>query len=248
MARRVMRGKLGFAMICTAGGLWLAPLAAADPFYLRYDANVLPEEDGWTRFAVHDYENSIRTVEGGIFTLDTRASLEIGDLYELWSPNIAPDPGEVLRVSWRMRTVESLEAFPYTDVALGINAFDHTFVSFYIAPDYVIENEYLYGATDLITHIDPSRAHDYTLVSENLSYYVLFIDGSPAITGHFHGYGWPDTSRVVFGDSIVGLSSLSEWDYVEVAVVAEPSAMTLAAAGCVLLRRKARARGLCGNL
>ncbi len=236
MARR---GKLGFAMLFTTGVLWLAPLAKADPCYLRYDADgVFPEEAGWTRF-YDDGAGESRSIDQGVLTLDTLASRDIFDLYEVSDEALTPNAGEEFSLSWRMQTTAQDASFPKSDVAVGVINSEHSYAILYIGSDFVTEDRFLAGFTELAASFAPDVAHTFRFLTRDMETYSLFVDGQPAFTGEFHDYAWRDVPRVSWGDAFVGYASLSQWDFVEVAVTPEPPSV-LAVAACLLLRKRFR--------
>ncbi|MCG3129112.1 MAG: hypothetical protein CHACPFDD_04021 [Phycisphaerae bacterium] len=211
----------------SAMALLIAPLAAADPYYLRYDADgVFPEESGWTRY-YDDAGVEKRSIEEGVLSLDTTGALEIFDLYEVVIPALNLKSGESLRVSWRMQTVDTNAEFPNSDVSVAIVNERGAFAGFYIASSYLIEFRYLLGYDELHVPIAPGEFHTYEFASFDMETYDLYVDSQLAISGEFHDFAWRDAPRVGFGDSVTGYTSVSLWDRVEVSVTPEPASLVV---------------------
>lgn len=215
--------------------------ASADPFYLRYDADeTFPEQEGWTRYWSDPDGTLIRTVEHGIFRLDTRASTAIFDLYELVSQAFILDPGEELHVTWRMQTLETQVDWYWSDVLLGVVNADHAFARLFLGPDFVSADERPPLGPERLYEFQGGIPHTFAFVSTDMLEYDLYVDGVHAFRGLFEGYAWRECPRIAFGDAVTGRSSLSEWDYLEVAVIPEPSGLGLfvgLALLCIAARR-----------
>jgi len=206
-------------------------LGRADSFYLRYDADeTFPEQEGWTRYWDDPDGELVRTIEDGIFRLDTRGSSAIFDLYRVISDAFDLEGGERLEVTWRMQTVETSGSYGRSDVIVLIVNKDHAYAEFFLGRDFVSEDEELGGEPEHFYNVDPGVPHVLEFVTDDMSDYELFVDGDFAFRGLFHGYAWHAVPRVSFGDAMIGRTSLSEWDYVEVAVVPEASSSVLGAA------------------
>jgi hypothetical protein len=213
-------------ILLVTGVLWVgaAPLAGS-PFYLRYDADeTFPEQQGWGRYWGDPDDKLIRSVENGVFRLDTRGSYAIFDLYEIISAAFILEPGEELQLAWRMRTLETSGSWGRSDVVLGIVNESHAYVELFVGPDFVSEDEEFGGEPEHLYALDAESAHTYHLTTSNMEEYELYVDGVLAFHGGFHDYAWRPAPRVTFGDAITGRTSLSEWEYVEVAVIPEPEA------------------------
>jgi len=219
------------AIVCLALLTSGASLARADSFYLRYNADeTFPEQEGWVRYTQGPWWLSERGLRDGIFRLDTRASASIADHYMVTDPALEPAMGQFLRLTWCMRTLESDLLGDMSDVDLGITNAARQNVQFFVAPEFVVETgdgppwdpEHWYP-------LKPGAFHTYLFVTSDMQTYELYVDGAFAFGGEFRGTSFRPGPNVGFGDVIVGLSSLSEWDFVEVAVVPEPSAALSAA-------------------
>jgi len=229
--------RFAFLFSALLGGI--AGTAAADPFYLRYDADeTFPEQEGWTRVTYGPAELIQRGVDDGIFWLDTRASELISDTYRVADPTIEPGIDEVLSVTWRMRTLETDTTHYTSDVTLNVGN-DWGFAKFYLAPGYVSAHGAGVGPPEHVYLLEVGLMHTYHFVTADLTSYQLYVDGQLAFEDVFT-WNYPGSGpHVSFGDSALGDTSLSEWDYVEVAVVPEPGTVWfLAIYGTSRFRRR----------
>jgi hypothetical protein len=192
------------------------------PFYLRYDPDeTFPEQEGWGRYWDDPENQLIRSVENGIFELDTRGSYSIFDLYEVVSNAFNLDVGEELRITWHMQTLETDEWSHRSDVCVAIVNESHAYVQLFIARGYVSEDELPGGEPEHLYWLGPGIPHTYEFTTGDMETYALYVDGIFAFSGVFHDYAWREVPRVAFGDTIIGRTSLSEWEYVDVEVVPE---------------------------
>jgi hypothetical protein len=205
------------------GILALAALTSptrADPFYLRYDAEeTYPEQDGFTRYGQDPEGLLVRSVKDGLFTIDSRASFGIFDLYLVQSDAFELERGEELRINWRMRTLEDTGTPQQTDVNFFLSNSSAAFVDLFIGPGFVSENEL--GDEHFYPFLP--GFHTFSFRSADMLSYQLFVDGAFAFAGLFHAQAIIGPNFVTFGDAVIGERSLSKWDYVEIAVVPEPS-------------------------
>jgi hypothetical protein len=231
MAGRSVTGVIVFlsAALLLAG----AVSARADPFYLRYDADeVYPEDAGWTRYWQDPSGAEKRSLEDGWLTLDTRDSYSIFDSYYVRSSAFELRPGEQLQVSWRMQMLETDFVGGWkTDVTVFVSNGDSQYVQLCLAPDYVAEEGYGMEEPDNYFAFEPGVAHDFLFASSDMEHFELHVDGEFAFSGVFLWDALIGANVVAFGDAWIGLRSLSQWDYVEVAVVPEPPTLVVS---CVL--------------
>ncbi len=223
--------------ICAAAAV-LCVLAAtparADPFYLRYDAasGLFPEQDGWTRY-LHDPAGlEKRSVEGGGLTLDTRDSYSIFDLYYVRSPALDLQPGEQLRVAWRMQTLETDVSDYMADPSVCLTNSLGQYVDLYMATDFVAHGgRGLEGKPDQEASLRSGVPHSYLLTSDDMQSFRLDVDGTFAFSGEFLSDAAIGPNCASFGDTFVGLRSLSVWYYFAAGVIPEPSGVAL---GCMI--------------
>lgn len=230
-----------YLMLATFVVLTAAGPAQAQRFFQRYDADELfPEEDGWARYWGDPEGRLVRTLQNGIFRLDTRGSSSIFDTYEVISEAFVLGPEEEFRATWRMETLETDASYGRSDVAFFIINEFHEYAEFYLAPTYVSEHRLIGGTMEHLYEIEAGVAHTYYVVTTDMQVYDLYVDGEFAFQGHLQEYAWRNVPRVAFGDAITGFTSLSEWDFVEISVVPEPSSGVALAAVLPFSLRAAR--------
>lgn len=221
---------LCFTAVCALG----VSAASADEYWVSYEANDYPENEGWTRTFTDKNGNvgqggAIRTLENGTLVLDSLRSVMIVDFYEMSRP-IDPDPGELFIMRWRLK----IDSVPqHRDPGVGVFADAFTGVSFEFSESNLISRL----EQNVSAPFEPYMFHVFELRSYDMAAYELSIDGTVALEGRFISIGNP--SRVGWGDVIQGATSLSRWDYFEFGVVPEPSALLsiLCVALPVLARR-----------
>jgi hypothetical protein len=209
-------------MIHTAAALllMLIPAAVADEYWVSYQGNDYPENEGWTRQfsdenGVFGRGGAIRSLEDGTLVLDSLRSVMIVDYYETTRP-IDPDPGELFIMRWRFK-IDSVPRLydptigVFSDRSRGVG-FEFSESSFRSAFE-----------TNVRVSFEPHEFHVFELRSSDMEHYDLLMDGSPVLVGRFMPAGPP--SHLVWGDGVQGATSLSRWDYVEFGVVPEPSSM-----------------------
>ncbi|MGD8452760.1 MAG: hypothetical protein PVJ57_13150 [Phycisphaerae bacterium] len=238
------RSVIGVIVLLSAALLLAGAVSArADPFYLRYDADeVYPEDAGWERNLYDPGGLAKRSLDAGWLTLDTRGSYAIWDMYYVHSTAFGLRSAEQLRVSWRMQTLETDFVGGWnTDVDVFISNGDSEYVQLFLAPDYVAHTEYGMEEPDHYVALEPGVAHSFLFTSSDMQEFELHVDGTFAFSGVFLWNALAGPNRVSFGDKAIGLRSLSQWDYVEVAVVPEPATLVVSCmlgAPAVLLRRR----------
>lgn len=227
--------------VCLAAGLAAvtAPASAA-PFYMRYDAiKTLPEQEGFTRRTSDPDRLIERSVADGVFTLDTRASPWLFDLYSTPPQAFNVAEGEKFRARWRMRTIETDVGANPSDVVFAITNSSAAIVEFFLTPDAIVEP----GVVDIGSFqshsLAPGIPHTFEMRSSDMQLYSLFVDGEFAFDGAFHDFALIGEHVATFGDTISGLASLSQWNYVEIAVIPKPSALAgLTIAVTLVLHRR----------
>lgn len=210
-------------VVCAALGALALP-AGAEPYWITYEGNDLPENEGWNRYwgnADGEYQGpgAYRTVEDGILTMDSLYDLEVYDFVEMTLPGqIDPDPGETFIAEWRLK-VEQVDGlidpavWIFSDTAMVLG-FDYG-VSFMRS---VFENY-------RVIPITPGMFHEYRLISADMHIYELYIDGAIAIEGQFsQNLG---QSTVGWGDNAHPAACRTQWDYFRFGVVPEPDAIFL---------------------
>jgi len=210
--------------------------AGADEYWLTYEGNDLPENEGWERHwgndeGSHEGEGAIRTVEDGILTMDSMYDLRVYDYacHYLYG-ELDPDPGELFVAEWRVYIEDWVGDYGHWDSKVSICSDEGWLLAFGLFPDHV-ESQF---EGDVYIPITPDVFHEYLLVSWDMRAYELYIDGELALLGSF----WDDhlSSKFSWGDCVSGAASLAHWDYVRFGAVPEPEAGLLLALGLLAWR------------
>jgi hypothetical protein len=198
-------------------GLLAAP-AGAEEYWIAYEGNDFPENEGWKRVfcdpnGVVGQGGAVRTLEDGALVLDSRESVMIVDFYN-WSRPIDPDPGELFIMRWRLK-VDEVSA--REDPSVVAFSDDFRAVGFEFSESYV--TSIFEAGVDI--PFEPGVFHAFELSSWDMTDYELWIDGVLTQTGEFHDVF--EASRVRWGDGVQGSASLARWDYFRFGVVPEPA-------------------------
>jgi hypothetical protein len=211
--------------------------ALADQYWVTYEGNDFPENEGWERYAYAG--GAERYLQEGCLVLDGRASIDISDFYRQPLP-ADPGPGEVFLAQWRMR-VDEVSGFFDPGVAVG--SYGHGAVVL------CYQQNRIYSLLEgVFIDFAPGVFHEYSLVSVDMLSYALYIDGALGRTGLF--VGPMSQSQVDWGDYTQGASSLSDWDFFRFGVVPEPTTgllFALGGLGAMLLRTR-RTRRCCNAM
>jgi hypothetical protein len=221
--------------------LTFAAGAAAEQFWIEYDASCgqFPEECGWTR-TTHG-GGAVRSLADGVLTLDSMASPLISDYYKIERP-ITPGPGEMFVATWRMCVAQESGFWEWL---AAVKADDGYLVMLAYKTDQMwsLDEQWYYP-------IAPGAFHTYRLESADLDTYSLWIDECCVHTGVFGGPFEP-IPHVDFGDLGYGSNTLSltQWSYWGFGIVPEPGAMALLlACACLGFRWERSWRFVKGDL
>ncbi len=203
---RMVGWVLGLALIAVFVGF-----ARADQFWISWEGDTYPEQDGWERYTRAG--GAQRSLQDGTLVLDGMASWEIVDNYYI-ERTLIPDPGELFRLDWRVRVDEVLG---YTDPLVAVCAGQLGQVGLGYS-----ENGIWSMFEWVWIDFEPGVFHDYTFTSADMETYALYIDGQLAHSGYFVG---PSSQSIVcWGDGTEGASSISTWDYARFGIVPAPQA------------------------
>ncbi len=199
----------------------LASVAGATPYWITWEGNDYPENEGWERSVYNNPD--VRTLGGGMMTLDGLNTGGGWDGYEQHlQGSLDPDPGEVFIMRWRMR-VEAIQAGSY-DPSVFVFSDDAWNVEFHYAINRIHSPGE--GPGGVVIPFAPGVFHTYEFRSPDMRTYQLWIDGQLVRNGFFRRL--VSTSWVGWGDSGGFERSRSTWDYFRVGV-AVPEASPLAA-------------------
>jgi hypothetical protein len=202
-----------------AGG---ASAAWATPYWIAYEGNDFPENEGWLRVWGDEegpyHGGAERSVENGILTIDSLSDDQVCDFSEM-QMSIDPGPGETFSAEWRVLIDPQSDPCDVWVVIARDNPPGHAAFSFgpsalWIDPD---------GVT---IGLAPGVFHTFEFSSPNMRQYRLLVDGTIEYDSSFESYSILQ-SFVNFGDGAQGERSLSSWDYFRFGVVPEPSAILL---------------------
>jgi hypothetical protein len=200
-------------------GLLAAPVGAEE-YWITYEGNDFPEDEGWTRTTYGG--GAERSLEDGALVLDGREDNSIVDSYSMRRP-IDPEAGELFIMRLRLR-VDELTSGPW-DPAFGVSSDESWSVGFQLSETRIFNID----DPDMSASFEPGVFHRFEVRSSDMRNFELRIDDSIALTGPFTHI--VTASKVSWGDQTVGGASLSRWDYFEFGVVAEPASGALLGIG-----------------
>jgi hypothetical protein len=224
-------------VLAAALGTLTAP-AGADEYWITYEGNDLPENEGWTRYwgnqdGEYQGDGAIRTLDDGVLTIDTLHDPWIYDYNWIDRPGeFDPQPGETLIAEWRLKVDEVVGVWCGPGVSLASD--ERWRVGF------AFHEEYMWSMfeDDVFIPIVPDMFHEYRLVSSDVRSYDLYIDGELARCGTWGQFA--RRSRATWGDFSYPVSSRSQWDYFRFGVVPEPKALSLILVAMASCRRNTR--------
>jgi len=229
----MMRVKM--TLVCLTALGMLISTAGAAPYWIAWEGNDFPENEGWTREYGdengHGQGGAVRSIEDGSLLLDGRRHPAIYDSYTM-SRAVDPGSGEMFIMRWRLRVDE---VSVHEDPIAGVFSDESWAVAFQFSETSAISTFETNNGVDF----EPGVFHRFELRSWDMRSYELRINDSVALTGDFvHVF---TASEVAWGDGAVGSASLSVWDYVEFGVVPEPGgAISLGLAGAIVLTKGRR--------
>jgi hypothetical protein len=207
-------------------------IASADEYWIAYEGNDFPENEGWTRIWFDPQAE--RWIENGALAIDSRASTSTCEWYEWYPEVVDPAPGEEFIMCWRLCVDDG--GF---DVGVSVYSDEKWAAAFLLDEDTIVS----VFEPDVSASFTPNVFHEFELRSVDMRTYELFIDDALAIEGTF----WLSLiqSRVLWGDKVQGAASLSRWDYVRFGVAPEPNGtLIIIAIGLWILRPKHSLRGI----
>ena len=204
----------------------LAAPAGAEQYWIAYEGNDLPENEGWERITYNGEAN--RWIEDGALVIDSLHDRHVEDLakMERW---MDPEPGELFVAEWRLLVEEGSTG---SDAGVSIvRSFEPGDVLFGFGPTHA-----WVGFENLYFEVESGVYHTYRFESEDMVSYNFFIDGESVYEGTFLSPS-SNQSSIAFGDLADGWMSLSRWDYFRFGVVPEPSTVLSLLCGFCLMSR-----------
>ena len=200
-------------IVCVTALGMLVTTAGAEPYWIAYEGNDFPENEGWERYITDPPAE--RWLENGSFFMDSRADPHTTDSYGIsFEEGLDPESGEIFVSNWGLR----IEDDHLSGSGIAISSDDHWAVSFLFDEDTLMS---VYEP-NVYVELEPAVNHEYELRSDNMRDYELYIDDELAIVGVFFESLSP-ISGVAFGDIVHGGASLAAWDYIRFGVVPEPA-------------------------
>ncbi len=219
---------------CLMGLVLTACAVPTGAYYISWQGDCLPEDDGWTRVwgdwsGPYHGTGAIRTIQDGVMTMDSLYDPGVADLAEMHR-SFNPAPGELFVMEWRL----AVDQATGPDPAVALFSDDRWVVGFTWDADRVF-NMFDPGLDVLVA---PGEFHNYRMTSWDMRTYAFFIDGEFIHEGPF-SYGG-STSTLAWGDGTQGEASLHRWDYMRVYTIPEPTCLALCGAVFLWLARKRR--------
>jgi hypothetical protein len=225
---------------------WLATIIAllaatgsapATPYWIAWEGDDLPENQGWTRYwGNHDGEyqgaGAVRTIQDGVLTYDSLYDPWVYDMNIVERPGaIDPGPGETFVLEWRLK-VDQVNG--WADPAVGLYGDGAWSIAFDFQYDRIIS--FFENLVEI--PFAPGAFHTYRLCSDDMRAYEFYIDGALVRVGAFTRVF--TTSEVNWGDEGYPAASLHSWDYFRFGVTPEPSGLVALAilVGCVGWRKR----------
>ncbi len=228
--KRNMKGVHGMKrvilLLFTAAALGtLVVPAGAEQYWLTYEGNDLPENEGWTRYWGNndgEYQGggAVRTIEDGVLAMDSRHDPWLWDFNFIERPDqMDPGSGETFVMEWRLKAEEVVG--DRGDPLINVASDEYRTVGYVFREDQI----WCYFEDDLTIPITPGVYHDYRFVSSDMLTYDLYIDGELVHEGTW----WQGVrdSRVGWGTNVRPATSLAHWDYVRFGVIPEPKTVFL---------------------
>ena len=209
--------------------------ASAEPYWVAWEGNDYPENEGWERQITNG--GATRTLTDGVMTLDTTADLWSNDFYRL-RRDIDPSAGETFRAEWNVQ-VEQVVGERDVEPSANIFSNDAWAIAFQFGRDHLVS---VFESYEVVP-FEADTAHNFAITSNDMRHYTLYIDGAVAREGVFVEVLTP--GFVTWGSGMLGASSWNHWDYFRFGVVPEPStAATLAAFSAAIVFRTRRGRNV----
>jgi len=152
---------LGALLVYALGG----PARAA-PFWVAYEGNDFPENEGWTRVIEGDGPAN-RTLKDGVLTIDSLRNTQIADGYRM-ERLLNPDAGEEFVMQWRLRVNEVIgNPLALRDPGVGVFSDDTWGLTFHFGIDSVRS-----VLEDVVIPFDPGVFHQFEVRSSDMRLHI----------------------------------------------------------------------------
>lgn len=214
------------SVVTALGGL--VGTAGADEYWITYEGNDFPENEGWTR-EINAAGGANRWIEDGALVIDSLHNAAIIDDYFIEGIS-DPGPAELFVAEWRVLLEETLFWYD-AGVTIARSAVPGHVFFVYDVDEILVWREW-----ELIP-IAPGEWHTYRIETVDMVEYTLSIDGEGVFTGLFEDQSLLQ-SFILWGDTMNGAASLTRWDYVRFGVVPEPCSVLMLITLCVCAGRR----------
>lgn len=211
-----------FSTFCAIGLLLLVAsiTARGTPYWVAWEGEDFPENQGWQRFHGPQGAQAIRALADGAMLLDG-LNPPVYDYYRIEDIiHFNPDLGETFVMQWRLR-VEEVTVFP-NDPSVALVSEGSRMVGFSYERDRVRSS-----LESLYFPFEPDVFHSFELRSSEMHTYTFWLDGILVHNGIFTQSVGP--AFVAWGDGGNFAGSRTTWDYFRFGVVPEVSSGVTAA-------------------
>ena len=203
--------------------LLAACTARASPYWIAWEGNDFPENEGWKRswgnWQAPYQGGAFRTVEGGVLTYDSLYDPGVYDYSYMERPGqIDPPPGHLFVMEWKLKVDEVVGL---ADPTVGLFSDGAWALGFAFSEDTIYSTFENYLTIPIVAGV----FHEYRVVSPDMRVYDLFVDGVHARHGTLKSVF--STSKVAWGDGAQGAASVHDWGYFRFGVVPEAPSMLL---------------------
>ena len=199
----------------------IVPSATADPYWIAWEGDDFPENQGWERHW-GDYdgpghgEGAIRALEDGILTYDSLFDIGVYDYSRMeLAGQVDPGPGETFVMEWCLEVGQVTGHWP-RDPGVVVFSDEAWSLALTYGEDHIFSD-----FERVVIPIVPDIVHDYRVTSMDMREYTLYIDGVAVREGQFVEVS--SMSEIAWGDFGQGAGSLHHWDYFRFGVVPEAS-------------------------
>lgn len=226
MARRWM-------LVGVVGAVLAAPAGAA-PYWVAWEGDDFPENEGWERVSGPQGAQANRTLANGVLTYDSLFDIDVFDFSRMTMPGkFTVEPGETFVVQWRLRVNEAYGVLPY-DPGFALSSDDDWSLGMTFGL-----SELKFAFVGGLVSYTPNAFHEYEVRTDDFRAYRLYIDGDLVNEGSFFEPS-PVRSQIAWGDAVQGARSLANWDYFRFGVVPEPTSVLLTGVGLLITSLRSR--------